>query len=112
MPTLDWLNPFSIVDEDGAWDTSAFAAGLVITLFIYWGWDTTATVNEESAQPDRAAGPGHDRLGRSSSSVTYVIVTIAAQALPRGPVPGRARARATSSRAWPTRSSARRSTSC
>ncbi len=50
-PSLDWLNPFSIVTEEGGWDSSAFAAGLLIALFIYWGWDTTATVNEESANP-------------------------------------------------------------
>ena len=80
MPTLDWLNPFSIVTEDGSWDTSAFAAGLLITLFIYWGWDTTASVNEESGNPTEQ--PGRATVLSVFILVgTYLLVTIAAQAL-------------------------------
>ncbi len=80
MPTLDWLNPFAIVTEDGGWDTSAFAAGLLITLFIYWGWDTTAAVNEESANPTEQ--PGRATVASVFILVgTYLLVTIAAQAL-------------------------------
>ena len=80
MPTLDWLNPLAIVGEDGSWDTSAFAAGLLITLFIYWGWDTTAAVNEESANPTEQ--PGRATILSVFILVgTYVLVTIAAQAL-------------------------------
>ncbi len=80
MPTLDWLNPFSIVTEDGGWDTSAFAAGLLITLFIYWGWDTTASVNEESGNPTEQ--PGRATIISVIILVgTYLLVTIAAQAL-------------------------------
>lgn len=80
MPTLDWLNPLAIVGEDGGWDTSAFAAGLLITLFIYWGWDTTAAVNEESANPTEQ--PGRATVASVFILVgTYVLVTIAAQAL-------------------------------
>jgi amino acid transporter len=80
LPTLDWLNPFSIVAEDGSWDTSAFAAGLLITLFIYWGWDTTASVNEESGNPTEQ--PGRATVISVVILVgTYLLVTIAAQAL-------------------------------
>ena len=80
MPSLDWLNPFSIVTEDGSWDTSAFAAGLLITLFIYWGWDTTASVNEESGNPTEQ--PGRATVISVFILVgTYLLVTIAAQAL-------------------------------
>jgi amino acid transporter len=78
-PTLAWLNPLSIVTEDGAFDPRALAAGLIIALFIYWGWDTTATVNEESANPTEQPG----RASVVSTVVlvlTYVIVTVAAQA--------------------------------
>jgi amino acid transporter len=50
--TLDWLNPFSI----NGW--SAFAAGMVVAVFFYWGWDTAANLNEEteegSLNPGRA----------------------------------------------------------
>lgn len=80
MPTLDWLNPLSIVAEDGSWDTSAFAAGLLIALFIYWGWDTTASVNEESGNPSEQ--PGRATVLSVIILVgTYLLVTIAAQAL-------------------------------
>ena len=79
LPTLDWLNPFAITAEDGSFDTSALAAGLIIALFIYWGWDTTATVNEESANPTEQ--PGRATIVATVILVaTYVIVTIACQA--------------------------------
>jgi amino acid transporter len=55
------------------------AAGLLVALFIYWGWDTTATVNEESADPTEQ--PGRATIVSTLILVaTYVIVTIAAQA--------------------------------
>jgi amino acid transporter len=80
MPELSWLNPFAVVTEDGAWDSTAFAAALLITLFIYWGWDTTAAVNEESANPTEQ--PGRATVASVFILVaTYVLVTIAAQAL-------------------------------
>ncbi|HEY6057563.1 MAG TPA: APC family permease [Candidatus Limnocylindrales bacterium] len=79
MPSLDWLNPLSIVADDGSFDASALAAGLIIALFIYWGWDTTATVNEESANPTEQ--PGRATVVATVVLVaTYVLVTIAAQA--------------------------------
>ncbi len=79
LPSLDWLNPLAAVGEDGAFSWSALSSGLVIALFIYWGWDTTATVNEESANPTEQPG----RASVVSTLVlvaTYVLVTIAAQA--------------------------------
>jgi len=79
LPSLEWLNPLAIVGEDGAFSTSALAAGLLVALFIYWGWDTTATVNEESANPTEQ--PGRATIVSTLILVaTYVIVTIAAQA--------------------------------
>ena len=79
VPSLDWLNPFSIVGDDGAFSPSALAAGLIIAIFIYWGWDTTATVNEESANPTES--PGRATVASTFILVaTYVIVSIAVQA--------------------------------
>jgi amino acid transporter len=79
QPTLAWLNPFSIVDENGAFDISALASGLVIALFIYWGWDTTATVNEESANPTEQ--PGRATVASTFILVgTYVLLSVAIQA--------------------------------
>ncbi len=79
LPALDWLNPFSIVGEDGNFDIGALNAALVIALFIYWGWDTTATVNEESANPTEQVGRA-TIISTVILVLTYVIVTIAAQA--------------------------------
>ncbi|MEI7744370.1 MAG: APC family permease [Chloroflexota bacterium] len=79
LPTLDWLNPMSILGEDGSFSSSALAAGLIIALFIYWGFDSTATVNEESADPTEQ--PGRATVVSTLILVlTFVIVTIAAQA--------------------------------
>jgi amino acid transporter len=79
VPSLEWLNPLAILGDDGAFSPSALAAGLVIALFIYWGWDTTATVNEESANPTEQ--PGRATVVSTFILVaTYIIVTIAVQA--------------------------------
>jgi amino acid transporter len=79
-PTLEWLNPLAIVGEDGSFDTTAFTQALVLTLFIYWGWDTTAAVNEESANPTEQ--PGRATVWSVFILVaTYIVVTVAAQAL-------------------------------
>ncbi|MFN8629679.1 MAG: APC family permease, partial [Chloroflexota bacterium] len=73
QPTLDWLNPLLIPD------TSALAAGVLVALFIYWGWDSTVTVNEESK--DATEGPGKAALVATLILVAiYVVVSIAAQA--------------------------------
>ncbi len=40
--SLHWLNPFSINGLDG------LAAGAVLAVFFFWGWDTAANVNEET----------------------------------------------------------------
>ena len=40
--SLHWLNPFSINGIDG------LAAGAVLAVFFFWGWDTAANVNEET----------------------------------------------------------------
>ena len=72
-PSLSWINPFAITD----W--GALNSGLILAIFIYWGWDTTVSVNEESENSDRTPG-----LAALVSTVVllliYVIVAIAAQA--------------------------------
>jgi amino acid transporter len=49
-PTWGWLNPFGIPS------VSAFVAGLILMIFIYWGWDTAVTVNEETDDPAKTPG--------------------------------------------------------
>lgn len=73
IPSLEWINPFLIPD------TSALAGGVLVALFIYWGWDSTVTVNEESK--DATEGPGKAALVATLILVAiYVIVSVAAQA--------------------------------
>lgn len=71
-PSISWLNPFSL-------STSEISAGMLLAVFIYWGWDTTATVNEETENPDEA--PGRATVVATLILLAiYVIVGIAAQA--------------------------------
>lgn len=42
VPEFSWFNPFAI---DGF---GAFAAGLAVSIFVYWGWDTVLTLGEET----------------------------------------------------------------
>lgn len=70
-PQLSWLNPFAIESVD------SFTAGIMLALFIYWGWDSTVTVNEESENSDQA--PGAAALSSTLILVLiYVIVGTAA----------------------------------
>jgi len=71
-PSASWFNPFAIPSF------SVFVAALILMIFIYWGWDTTVSVNEETA--DRHRTPG---LAAVISTIvllsTYVLVSLAAQ---------------------------------
>jgi amino acid transporter len=70
-PSLSWLNPFNIPS------TSALVAGVLASIFIYWGWDSTVSVNEETEDSTRTPG-----LAAILSTIIlvgiYVVVAIAA----------------------------------
>jgi amino acid transporter len=71
-PSLSWLSPAHL-------PVSAFVSGIILMLFIYWGWDTALSVNEETANKARTPG----RAGIISTVlllVTYVTVIVAVQA--------------------------------
>src|SRR6266581_1721269 len=72
-PTLSWLNPFKISSF------SAFSSGIILMVFIYWGWDTAVAVNEETK--DRTRTPG---LAAIFSTIillaTYALVIFSMQA--------------------------------
>ena len=71
-PSFSWLSASHL-------PVSALVSGLILMLFIYWGWDTSLSVNEETA--DKSQTPG--RAGIISTVlllVTYVIVITAVQA--------------------------------
>ncbi|WP_437883095.1 APC family permease [Pseudomonas sp. LRF_L74] len=46
----EWFNPFNIDSF------SAFAAGLSLSIFIFWGWDLCLTVSEESVGSEKVPG--------------------------------------------------------
>ena len=70
-PTLSWLNPFGL-------PFGAFASGLILMVFIYWGWDTALSVNEETKDPAKTPGRAAI-LSTLILVVTYAIVIFAAQ---------------------------------
>jgi amino acid transporter len=50
-PSLSWFSPFAI---DGG--TAALTTGVLLAVFIYWGWDSAVSVNEETEDPTEAPG--------------------------------------------------------
>lgn len=49
-PSLSWFNPFAIDSF------SSLVTGVLLMVFIYWGWDSTVSVNEETADKERTPG--------------------------------------------------------
>jgi amino acid transporter len=71
-PALDWFTPTGLT-------FTQLSAGFLLAVFIYWGWDTAVTANEETTDP--TVNPGRAAV-RSTVVllVTYLLVTVAAQA--------------------------------
>jgi len=70
-PTATWFNPFQA-------GFSPFVSGIILMLFIYWGWDTAVAVNEETK--DREKTPGRAAIiSTVILLITYVITIFAAQ---------------------------------
>jgi amino acid transporter len=65
-PSLSWLSPSGV-------PSSGIIAGLVLAVFIYWGWDTCVSVNEEAE--DSATTPG--RAAVWSTIILLVIYLVA-----------------------------------
>lgn len=71
-PSLSWINPFHIPTFNALID------GVLLGLFIYWGWDAGVAVNEESR--DSASGPGRSAvISTLLLVVLFVVVSYAAQ---------------------------------
>ena len=69
---LRWLLPTHITLSD-------FIGGIILMLFIYWGWDTAVSVNEETK--DKNKTPGRAAIiSTVLLLVTYVIVIVSMQA--------------------------------
>lgn len=72
-PQLDWFSPFSIGS------TSALISGVLLAVFIYWGWDSGVAVNEETE--DSGSAPGRAAVISTLLLVgIYVLVSTAAVA--------------------------------
>ncbi len=71
-PSFGWLLPTHLT-------FSAFVSGLILMLFIYWGWDTAVSINEETK--DKAKTPGRAAIiSTIMLLVTYGIVIFSVQA--------------------------------
>ena len=62
-PQLSWFNPFE-VDS-----LSAFAAGIAVSIFVYWGWDTVLTMGEETK-------PSKGRLSTESKAAMILVAIL------------------------------------
>ncbi|HSR84617.1 MAG TPA: APC family permease [Streptosporangiaceae bacterium] len=71
-PSVSWLNPFHI----GTF--SAFVSGIILMVFIYWGWDTALSVNEETKDRNRTPGIA-GILSTMILLVTYALVIFSMQ---------------------------------
>jgi amino acid transporter len=71
-PSLSWLNPFHVVSF------SAFVSGIILMVFIYWGWDTALSVNEETKDRNRIPGIA-GILSTLILLVTYALVIFSMQ---------------------------------
>jgi amino acid transporter len=70
-PDVGWFSPFAIDSTDG------LVAGLLVAVFIYWGWDSTVCVNEETS--DSGTTPGKAAVASTVILVgIYVLVAVAA----------------------------------
>ena len=70
MPEASWFNPFAVSS------TEALVGGLLIGVFIYWGWESSVNLTEETENSSSTPG-----LAAVTSTVilllTYVSVTVA-----------------------------------
>jgi amino acid transporter len=72
-PSASWFNPFHNLSAAG------FMAGFTLMLFIYWGWDTAVSVNEETKDSHRIPGRAAV-LSTVILLVTYALIVVSTQA--------------------------------
>ena len=69
IPSIAWLWPNGLSLSD-------IIDAILIAVFLYWGWDTAVSVNEESDDPGKTPGRAAV-LSTLLLVVTYVLVTVA-----------------------------------
>jgi amino acid transporter len=70
IPQWDWFNPFTLNFGE------TIAPAMLTAIFIYWGWDTAVSINEETKDPGKTPG----RAAVISTLLllaTYAVVTVA-----------------------------------
>lgn len=70
MPSVAWLSPFAVAGS------GALVAGVLIGVFVYWGWESALNLNEETSDGARAPG----RAGIATTAIllaTYLVATVA-----------------------------------
>jgi amino acid transporter len=71
--SINWFNPFDIKGFNN------FTEAILLAVFIYWGWDSGVTVNEETENPGSA--PGKAAIVSTLVLVgIYLLITVAAGA--------------------------------
>jgi amino acid transporter len=70
-PAWSWFNPLQ-----GGF--TGFVTGIILMVFIYWGWDTAVSVNEETKDKNKTPGRAAI-LSTVILLVTYVLVILSAQ---------------------------------
>lgn len=68
-PSLDWLWPSGLT-------LSALVTATLIAVFIYWGWDTAVSINEETSNPEKTPGRAAI-ISTLLLLLTYAIVSVA-----------------------------------
>src|SRR5579871_2457934 len=71
-PSFGWLLPTHLT-------LSAFISGIILMLFIYWGWDTAVSINEETKDKNKTPGQAAI-ISTVLLLVTYAIVIFSVQA--------------------------------
>ena len=69
-PSLSWLSPFALED------TGVLVSGLLIGVFIYWGWESAVNLTEETEDSETTPGLAAV-LSTVILLVTYVLVAVA-----------------------------------
>lgn len=78
-PAWSWFNPLNIKGSNGHFSFNLFFQGILLMLFIYWGWDSAVSVNEETKDRDKT--PGHAAVISTVLLLAiYAVVSVAAQA--------------------------------
>ena len=70
MPNIDWFNPFGLNFGE------VIAPAMLTAIFIYWGWDTAVSVNEETSDPQKTPGRAAI-ISTVLLLITYAIVAVA-----------------------------------